>query len=290
MPYNTRTRRKRDGLARYRSQNFRYHFAQDMLDYPGAPRILCEGDSWFGYPKKDLLEYIRESGAFNMLRVAKAGDELIANMMGPEQLARFKRALERWDFDLVLYSGGGNDIVGDDLVNYLTANGNPNDPSSYINATFNGVNGVLNKMKQKYHDIITLTQCPVIAHGYDYLQPSGKPFKFLGIKKGPWIKPTMEALGIPDSGTLRADIVKSLLDQFNEMLAALASTHASFHHVDLRGTLTPAASNWHNEIHPTGKGFKKLSLKYDSVMRSIIPGGFVSGNNWRALSRKHRNG
>ncbi|MEM9302002.1 MAG: hypothetical protein AAGE01_07815, partial [Pseudomonadota bacterium] len=173
MDYDTRSRRRLDPVQRYRSQNFRYQFAQDLQDYPFAPKILCEGDSWFGYPKKDLLDYIREAGAFNMLRMEKAGDELLQDMLGTEQRARLERALDRWNFDLVLFSGGGNDIIGDNFRHYIHGNGDPADPSSFVTARFDDT---LARLEAGIREIAAMIDCPIVLHGYDYVYPTGVRF------------------------------------------------------------------------------------------------------------------
>jgi len=193
---NTVTRRRH---RRYRLQGFRARFLQDMHDFPDAPNILCEGDSWFGYPRKDLLDHIAELGRFNLLRTEKSGDELLKDMMRGDQRERLERNLNQFNFDLVLFSGGGNDILGVNLKDFLLKkadrNGNSDAPEDYLAPAFNQH---VQQMDAAYREIHALAQagrtpCALMVHGYDQVYPGDKGFEFFGFTiTGPWIKPTMD--------------------------------------------------------------------------------------------------
>ncbi|MEM9303087.1 MAG: hypothetical protein AAGE01_13305, partial [Pseudomonadota bacterium] len=105
---------------------------------------------------------------------------------------------------------------------------------------------------------------------------------------GPWLKPTFDAPGIPAAGDLRFRIVSNLLDRFNALLENLAGPASRIYPVRLLGTLTPAKSYWDNEIHPTARGFRRLSQLMIPQVEALVPDGFVRNGDWRELSKRHR--
>ena len=272
MP-NTRTRRRGN---RYRSSLYRVRFLEDLRDFPDAPSMLSEGDSWFGYPiGKDLNDHIAELGSFNIRHFQKAGDELVEDMMGAEQLAKITKALKTFQFDVMIYSGGGNDIVAENLTNYILDDDSGIGPYGRINEATTLAR--IDELKNKYLELVSIVNthqksCPIVVHGYDKIIPSDKGFELAGFKlAGPWVKPTLDEKGVPIEQ--QADVINHIMDMFNDMLADLQDSNRDFHYVDLRGTLT-SISSWANEIHPTSSGFKKLAQHYDSVLRQIVPRGF----------------
>lgn len=272
---NTRTRRRGKG-NRYRSSIYSVRFLEDLRDFPNAPSMLSEGDSWFGYPVgRDLNDHISELGAFNVRHFEKAGDELLDDMMDGRQKKLLTKALHEHQFDVLIYSGGGNDIVESNLTNYILDNTTGVGPHNRVNqqATLQR----LDELKQKYIELIDLvagsqSNCPIIVHGYDRIIPSNKGFKIAGFTlAGPWVKPTMDKKNVPDSQ--QADVINYIMDLFNNLLLELQTQYSNFHYIDLRGTLTK--SEWANEIHPTSKGFSKLAQLYDEKLKQLVPSGFV---------------
>lgn len=101
--------------------------------YPKELIIVAEGDSWFDYPlKKDIIDYLIEKG-YGIKKFSKAGDSL-ENMvygseykkegdrvthLGPISLQKTLNAIKKYKPNFVLFSGGGNDIVGSEISNYL---------------------------------------------------------------------------------------------------------------------------------------------------------------------------
>ena len=94
-------------------------FKRSVSKTPHRPVILSEGDSWFDYPlHKNTVDYIERMGSFSMLRVENNGDELLAILSG-KQKNKIRKLLRQYPFELILFSGGGNDIVGEDLLSLL---------------------------------------------------------------------------------------------------------------------------------------------------------------------------
>ena len=95
---------------------------------PSGPlRVLAEGDSWFDYPVPffggGLVPRLEERLGVPILNLAKAGDET-RFMLGVEQRQLIARHLREGcpdgtPWELMLFSGGGNDIVAQPLALWL---------------------------------------------------------------------------------------------------------------------------------------------------------------------------
>jgi lysophospholipase L1-like esterase len=258
---------------------------------PDAIKIVAEGDSWFDFKpswlqnplKGDLLGQLNRMPEFNIYRVGKAGDTIENMIYGtdydreyspePSQLERTLEAITRHQPRALLFSGGGNDIVGDELAGYL------NHASSSAGAAnllrLEHVRFVFRTyIAQALRELIrqireTRPGTPIFLHGYDYAIPTGK-----GVIRippgwtfvGPWLRPAFAAKRI--SLELATGIVRQLTNEFNEMQIELADSLPDVHHIDLRGTLT--ADDWSDELHPTPTGFGKVAERFKSAILSKV--------------------
>jgi hypothetical protein len=249
--------------------------------------LVGEGDSWFDYPPGyDVMDQLEDFG-YRVHSVANAGatveqmaygpdnDQPVADFFkrDPSQLAETLRHIRDERPAAVLFSGGGNDIAGDELLpllNHKNAGGDP--------LRMEMVNGLFNiTIKQGYRTFLGMVQSeakrqkrtiPVVGHGYDYAIPDGRGvinilgFHFLG----PWLAPSLNKKGYNEAEGL--PIVRRLIDAHNNMLKALPAEFPFFHPVDLRGTLTKK-SEWANELHPTNDGFKKVTRKIQAKLEAL---------------------
>jgi len=126
-----------------------------------------------------------------------------------------------------------------------------------------------------YRDLIRIRdaerpECIMYLNGYDFALPSGKPAKYLGIKKGPWLKPVFDEhqINFQDGEA----VVRWLVDEFNGMLSRLAGAHTGVVHVKTTGTLGP--NEWKDEIHPTKGGFGKVAEEFRKQLVKQFPGTF----------------
>jgi hypothetical protein len=272
---NTRSRR-RGRNKRYRSSLYSIRFLEDLRDFPNAPSVLCEGDSWFGYPfGKDLNDHISELGSFNIRHFEKAGDELVDDMMDGRQKKLITKALREDQFDLLLYSGGGNDVVAENLKNYISDDAAGIGP--YNRVMKSATEDRIDELKSKFIELIeTVSQyqknCPIVVHGYSKIIPSNKGFEILGFKiTGPWVKPTLDDKSVPQEQ--QGEIINFIMDLFNNMLFEISNQYKNFHYIDLRIEKL-VKSDWANEIHPTSKGFKKLAKHYEPKLKQLVPSAF----------------
>ena len=82
-------------------------------------RILAEGDSWFAYPRRffafgdasNVVQVLGKKKTYVILTTASNGDEAVIMMSGDQKFSLMKK-LKHIEFDVILFSGGGNDIVG----------------------------------------------------------------------------------------------------------------------------------------------------------------------------------
>lgn len=251
------------------------------LGPPPTQVIIAEGDSWFDYPRSDVLNILEDRYGFDVESCARQGDSIEDMAYTDGQLESFTRRIEKVlrrnaaPPTAILLSGGGNDIAGTEFKMLLNHRASP---IPGLNAKV--VEGVINeRVMTSYITIIqaitaiclarTKKTIPIIVHGYDYPIPDGRGF--LGgfsILPGPWFEPGFRLKGFQ---SLQERIIQTsaLIDVFNNMLMNLSKV-PGFEHVrfvDLRGTLSAVIHNeqykmdWANELHPSQSGFEKITEK-----------------------------
>jgi hypothetical protein len=186
-------------------------------------------------------------------------------------------------FNAFLFSGGGNDIAGEEFFSFV------NHAASHLaNPNAEVVHGVVTATFQKaYEDMIDVLQAeaqrehiklPIFVHGYDYPWPDGRGAVALGIA-GPWFDPTFRKKGYPfDSHgpqhqqqlASRRTILNQFIDAFNKMLDAIEAKYTGIvHRVPLLGTL-PNIDQWANELHPTNAGFLAIAWEFNSELYKVL--------------------
>jgi len=264
------------------------NFARMLEWFDSRPAIIAEGDSWFGYPPpwllvgeaSNLLDWIAKSDRprFNMLRLEKNGDEAI-DMLSGAQKHKINRLLEKYadTIDVFLFSGGGNDIVGEYDMPFLL-----HDYKDGMTAADcireERFARKLTSIQNAYLDLIDIrnehrARCTIITHTYDIPIPSNDKARFLGglIHVKPWIKPYMDAKKIPP--TLQRPIAEILLQRFRDTLLEIQNlpTVERFVVVDTQGTLDPHNKKlWVNEIHPSSDGFGIVAAKLLKAIRTAL--------------------
>ena len=247
---------------------------------PKSLNLIAQGDSWFDYPlpilsHSDVLAHLKEAQKPPLiLRLAHHGEAAEA-MLGVKKLhlllEQLDAAVGEDAFDAILFSGGGNDLVGDQFRIWLNnAAGVSSDPGRGLRQA--RVEGVLTVVRGAYEDLIEARNkieakhncsIPIFVHSYDFAIPSG-----LGVcGAGPWLMP-----GLADRGWSNADgqtIVRNLLVQFAALLDDLQKNAHGFHHVRTQGTLRP--DQWDNEIHPTSEGFGAIAARFVESLRAVFP-------------------
>lgn len=240
-------------------------------------QILAEGDSWFDYPVPGfgggIIPRLERRLGVPILQLAKAGDE-VRYMLGVEERTLLTRHLRRGcpaggPWDVLLFSGGGNDIVDNPMALWIRDFDSTQPPETRIHSE--RFAAALTLVRAGYEDLIALRDLwspttHIILHGYDFAIPDGRDVCFVG----PWLKPTFDLRGFPDLKG-RAAVVKAMLQQFAAQLAAIASTSDRVTVISSQGTLQPQKDAWHNELHPARAGFDRFAELFQREIRALFP-------------------
>lgn len=263
-------------------------FGLEALRRPHAPRILAEGDSWFAYPREyiffgapaNIIHHLRSRNEFVIENTSSSGDEAVAMLTGESKLA-FLKKLNSVHYDLLLFSGGGNDIVGAYDMDFFLRRKTP-EMTALDCLDEIRLSRRIRQVEDAYQDLLDYVavysknpNIKVITHTYDYVIPNAQGAEFFGgiwdYDKGrSWMFPFMIKKGITDTKDQR-EIAKQMLGRFQQMLSRLAAQERyknNFIVVNTQGTLTE--NDWLNEIHPNTRGFKLVEQKIYDAMKTAL--------------------
>ena len=239
-------------------------------------RILAEGDSWFEYPNflgAGVIFQLEQKMNALFLNLATAGDEA-RYMLGVDERKvlsdQLKSALDKGrPFDALLFSGGGNDIVGTPLVLWLKTFVNGMTAKDVIDAPRFGA--ALGLVRAAFEDLFLIRDqnspnTKIFLNAYDLAIPDGRGVCGFG----PWLQPSLRARGVPQP--LRREVVKELMTQFGAMLTVLADPARKVFLVPTQGTFAGHDELWANELHPTVFGFRAIADKFRASLKAEFPG------------------
>ncbi|MDT0595048.1 hypothetical protein [Glaciecola petra] len=292
MPKETAIQRRRRQAATTGVTSFRSDFNYMCRRHSNRIGIVTEGDSWFDYPRRWLLfgpdinvvhhieAKIIGTDKVNLLRMASNGDRA-EQMMSGSQKKVFETMLRRNSkyINLILFSGGGNDIVGKRNLPPLL-NEYQTGFTAHQCIKQDAFEKKLNKIFEAYATLMALRSlyvphAKVVTHCYDIAAPSEAGARFLWglIDTKSWIYPFLVEKSIPED--LHIPIVKILLGRFRERLIAftqLPKYLEQIYMVDTQGLLRPGnRDDWLNEIHPTESGFKTIATPIYDKMKDLYP-------------------
>ena len=236
--------------------------------------ILAEGDSWFDYPLG--TDVIRSLGSMLNLPIANMahhGDE-VRQMLALKQRREIEKRLSGGapngrPWDALLFSGGGNDFVGDELCLWLRTFATGMPPAQILDSVRFGA--VMEVVLAGYQDLIALRDrlsktTKIFLHQYDFAPPNGKGV--CGV--GPWLKPSLDFRSVPPD--VQPAVTRLMLEGFAKVVNPLASPGGGVFVVPTQGTFPAQTSEWWaNELHPTDKGFKAIAEKFHTVLKSQFP-------------------
>jgi hypothetical protein len=238
-------------------------------------QIFAEGDSWFDYPVPffggGIIPRLEHRVGVPILNLAKAGDEA-RYMLGVEERAILADQLTNGcpaggPWDVLLFSGGGNDIVGNPMALWVRDWNSTIPPAAHIlKARFDAA---LALVRAAYEDLIALRDrlsptTQLVFQGYDFAIPDGRGICGFG----PWLKPTFNLRNFPTLAAGQA-VVKAMLQQFAALLTSLVGPNITF--INGQGTLAPQPSSWHNELHPARAGFEKFADIFYLKVKTLFP-------------------
>ncbi|MDP1563301.1 MAG: hypothetical protein Q8M16_18120 [Pirellulaceae bacterium] len=240
-------------------------------------QVFAEGDSWFHYPVPffggGVIPRLQKRLGVPILNLANAGDE-VRMMLGVKQREMLAKQLRNGcpaggAWDAMLFSGGGNDIVGEPMSLWIQDFRPGVSPETFIHqsrfaAALAIVQAGYEDLIQMRNDLSPATQ--LYFHAYDFAIPDGRGVCHLG----PWLKPTFQLRKFPTTATVATEVVKAMLQQFAGMLRTLANTHPQVTLLNTQGTLQATTSSWHNELHPSAAGFDQIAQVFYQQLANVF--------------------
>lgn len=291
-PRETATQRRRRNAVRRGVAFTMTDFSHCCRKRPDRVGIVAEGDSWFAYPRKwiafgadiNLIHHLQakveSTNTVNLLRLACNGDEAVGMTSGKQFKRLYKILKANRDYvRLVLFSGGGNDIVGkNDMLPLLREYTGSNDFMDCIHLSrfeekLQAIVLAYRRLSALCEDIVP--EAKVVTHTYDIAKPRDQGAEFFWglIKTKPWIYPYLVRRGIP--ARFHLPIVNHMLTSLAACLEQLESDAAIGGRLVVartQGTLRPGSRvDWLNEIHPTERGFERIFSKFYRELRVLEP-------------------
>jgi hypothetical protein len=243
----------------------------------GPLQIFAEGDSWFDYPVPafggGIVPRLERRLGVPILNLAKAGDE-VRFMLGVEERKTLAKQFTGGcpaggPWDVLLFSGGGNDIVDNPMTLWVRDFSVGTPPARLIHEE--RFEKALGLVRAGYEDLITMRDSispttHLIFHGYDFAVPDGRGICHLG----PWLKPTFDLRKFPADSPARFEVVKEMLRRFAAVLQSLA-TPGSVTFIHTQGTLAGQTSSWHNELHPSRSGYERMADLFHARLKELFP-------------------
>lgn len=243
--------------------------------------FLSEGDSWgdksrlsAGSLPQHLVWKMNKIGeSVLIINIAKGGDTLrhITDMMNDE----FVWWLEQVKFDAILFSAGGNDLIdaardptpGQGILKDMK--GQPLPADAWACVLEPSLEQLINKYLSENFDAVYKTirtkgqnpDVPIFLNCYD--TPTARNAPAVKGLVGPWLYTAYTKNSIHPS--LWPSLTKGLFSEMKMAIEFWGVGKKGVHAVPTTGLLTPAApgtsgssGDWANEIHPNGKGWRKL--------------------------------
>jgi len=261
---------KRRGARRARPKGIKAEGGEPTAEGGGsfAPlQIFAEGDSWFEYPVPffggSIIPRLEHRLGVPILNLAKAGDE-VRYMLGVDERAVLTKHLTDGcpaggPWDVLLFSGGGNDIVGNPMALWV-GDWNPAiPPADHIKkARFDAA---LALVRAAYEDLIALRDklspmTLLVFQAYDLAIPDGRGICGLG----PWLKPTFDLCKFPALAARQA-VVKAMLEQFAAMLTSLVGPKVTFINGQVRWR--PKAARGTTSFTRHGRALRRLQTSFN---------------------------
>jgi len=249
-----------------------------LPDEPWIPgefaALLAIGDSWFWYPKNNILqalvEHPRLKDPFRNIQLLGYNGAKLEQYVFGKYARRLTKELQpenRKYYSAVLVSGAGNDAVDYRLGLFRNCSA-AGSAEQCIDA--NGMNALMSKVGTALSALIYQVrrafdqdglQPDIFLHAYDYPIPDGRGFSLAALKvTGPWLAKAMDDSCVPDDMDLRRAICRTLIDRLYDEFTLFADPAKKIHLIDSRGCLVAAdyKDDWDNELHPTRQGFRQI--------------------------------
>ena len=234
-------------------------------------KIIAAGDSWFDYPSflftgGGIPEHLSSLLGVPILNMAHHGygtEDMLSIRKRKELDAKFPTT------DILLFSGGGNDIAGDQFCIWLNDN---IDGKIEKAISWSRLEKALDLVIADYNDLIQIhdllaPNSLIVTHGYDFPTPTMFGKGIMGLF-GPWLQPSLVYCGWTNPNDQFA-IVKLVLKSFDARIVEWTNLDPVHRlHVPTQGVLLP--TDWGNEMHPNRMGFRKQAGIFQTTLAPYI--------------------
>ena len=260
------------------------HFKEAINSGDERPVLVSEGDSWFLFPFliDEVIDHL--SSSYLIWSLGAAGDT-VSNMLGPS--SEYMDGLSRWDKRVrgFLFSGGGNDIIGEDGTGQPVLEQILKDydetkcaawhiEQSKLNEKLQIIRSAYSQMIATIHGDARFRDLPIFIHGYDY--PFPYPFGSEERRKpkhgilNEWLGKPFKTRDFPSDNTFAREVLVVIIDTLYAMMNDIASQgNGRVFVVNVRGSM-PEVGCWYDEIHGTGEGFKAVASRFRRVIASVV--------------------
>lgn len=259
---------------------------EQMVELCGNGRlnILAIGDSWFSFPLGNLLGPLRQAindetkqPHINLLNLSTPGAEATQLLSGVQK-HKLIQLLQDHRFRFILFSGGGNDLLGEGDLDRIIRH-RPSrerlDPVGYVYR--DRLVRKLERIRLAYLELLEIRdayapKATVVTHIYDRVKPrDARSHIFRSF--GPWLSNIMDRKGIRDQG-VQQDISDHILNGLRATIEE-AARHDGTQNEPLivlktHGMLKPGDErHWQDEIHPTLGAFHCLGQQLVDRMKTV---------------------
>ncbi len=228
------------------------------------PRLFIEGDSWVCYPTgqtKDLTLHLLLD--FNVHVVALAGN-IMVEYIRPKNLEMLEREIKEHGSQILLVSGGGNDIIKKHMDFFLHKNPGAQSAEDHIDFDALG-RSIAEIVAIQERLFLTLSKkfpkLLVFTHGYVDAFPT---IEKEGALLGPWVGPKLQELEIEP--LYWHDIVKNCFEAYRVSLKEMSARYDNYYFVDINTAFRNHVGWWVDEIHLTKGGFALAARKLKREM------------------------
>lgn len=258
--------------------DFESRYRDQLKTNPGSIGIIAEGDSWFAFPHVLRTNLFLEIESWTdttaaTWSLARNGDT-VAEMMYGQQYEKLRRLFSdaTLPMDAFLFSGGGNDLVAENLPNFLNVYQDGMPWMDCINMPF--LDRRFQEVMDAYSRLADLRDAYrrhtyIFTHAYDFAVPSGKGVRILMFVKGGWLKKQFLKKGIKKEED-QQQIITYMLTRFGKLMERFESERNAIVYVRTQGTLNKD-TDWEDELHPTINGFKKIAYQIKKALKEKFP-------------------
>ena len=247
---------------------------------PPAPRIVAEGDSWFRGPNTGIVSKLSYRLGVPILNLADGGDTITKPakagkssrrkkqaMTGKKQMRRLRTTFKSVRPDVLMLSGGGNDLLQNAERYIYDGFGNDADVAKVINS--GRLDSILDDIVEGIAEIAEVAiesnaNVRILLHQYSVPQAVGRSQRILFWRIGPWFSEILNDKCVTgDYSEERAkEVVEYLMRSFGKRIEVLCSdTTNHFNFVPTIEVLNEK-KDWEDELHPSDTGGDKLAQSY----------------------------